>query len=214
MMSLAIFDLDYTLLDGDSEWLWSEFLAEQGIVGDDFVTRISQFYQDYDAGVLDIVAYENFLLQPLTHLSFDTLIHLRNSYLERIRTRLRPFMLERLAWHRARDHNLLLITAANAFLAEPIRSWLGIANLICTDIETENGIPTGRLVGIPAFRQGKIKRLDIWLVKNHQTLAESWGYSDSHNDLPLLERVTFPTAVTPDSSLRKKAVEMGWEIID
>lgn len=213
-MSLAIFDLGYTLLDGDSEWLWSEFLAEQGMVGDDFVDQISRFYQDYEAGILDIVTYESFLLRPIAHLGFESLINLRNSYLEGIRTRLRSFMLERLAWHRARGHNLLLITAANAFLAEPISSLKGITNLICIDFETENGKPTGKLIGIPAFHDGKIKRLDNWLEENHQTLEESWGYSDSHNDLALLERVTYPAAVTPDLSLRKKALEMGWEIID
>jgi HAD superfamily hydrolase (TIGR01490 family) len=212
-MPLALFDLDFTLLDGDCEWLWSQFLAEQGVVGADFTTQISRFFDDYETGTLDIVSYETYLLQPLTCLSFETLIDLRKVYLEGIRARLRPFMLERLAWHRAEGHCLLLITAANAFLAEPITRLLDIPNLICTGIETENGKPIPRLSGIPAFREGKVKRLEIWLGEHHQTLNESWGYSDSHNDLPLLERVTVPVAVTPDPVLRNIAIDRNWAII-
>ena len=213
-MPLALFDLDFTLLDGDCEWLWSQFLAEQGVVGEDFTAQIARFFQDYEAGTLDIVSYEAYLLQPLNRLSLESVIDLRSRYLEGIRILLRPYMLERLAWHRSEGHTLLLITAANAFLAEPISSLLGFPNLICTGIETENGKPIPRLSGIPAFREGKVKRLEIWLREQHQTLAESWGYSDSHNDLPLLERVAHPVAVTPDSVLRKIAQDLDWEIIE
>jgi HAD superfamily hydrolase (TIGR01490 family) len=213
-MPLALFDLDFTLLDGDCEWLWSQFLAEQGVVGADFTAQISRFFEDYETGTLDIVSYETYLLQPLTYLSFESLINLRNIYLEGIRARLRPYMLERLAWHRSEGHTLLLITAANAFLAEPISSLLGFSNLICTGIKTENGKPLPSLSGIPALGDGKVKRLEIWLSEHHQTLAESWGYSDSHNDLLLLERVTHPVAVTPDSVLRKIALDRDWGIIE
>jgi len=212
-MPLALFDLDYTLLDGDCEWLWSHFLAEQGVVGEDFTAQIARFFQDYEAGTLDIVSYEAYLLQPLNRLSLESVIDLRSRYLEGIRILLRPYMLERLAWHRSEGHTLLLITAANAFLAEPISSLLGFPNLICTGIETENGKPIPRLSGIPAFREGKVKRLEIWLRKHHQTLDGSWGYSDSHNDLPLLDRVTVPVAVTPDPLLRNIAIDRNWAII-
>jgi HAD superfamily hydrolase (TIGR01490 family) len=183
------------------------------VVGADFTTQISRFFDDYETGTLDIVSYETYLLQPLTYLSFESLINLRKVYLEGIRARLRPNMLERLAWHRSEGHCLLLITAANAFLAEPITRLLDIPNLICTGIETENGKPIPRLSGIPAFREGKVKRLEMWLSEHYQTLDESWGYSDSHNDLPLLERVTVPVAVTPDPVLRNIAIDRNWAII-
>ncbi len=213
-MPLALFDLDFTLLDGDCEWLWSQFMVEQGVVGEDFIAQIARFFQDYEAGTLDIAVYETYLLQPLTGLSLESVIDLRTRYLEGIRARLRPFMLERLAWHRREGHDLLLITAANAFLAEPISSLLGFSNLICTGIETEDGRPLPSLSGIPAFREGKVKRLEIWLREHNRTLDESWGYSDSHNDLPLLERVTHPVAVTPDSVLRNIALDRDWELIE
>ena len=143
-MPLALFDLDFTLLDGDCEWLWSHFLVEQGVVGNNFTAQIARFFEDYEAGTLDIVAYETYLLQPLSGLSLESVIDLRDRYLEGIHARLRPFMLERLAWHRLEGHDLLLITAANAFLAEPITRMLGIPNLICTEIEMkmENPLPS------------------------------------------------------------------------
>ena len=213
-MTIALFDLDYTLLEGDSERLWSEFLAEQGVVDHKFVNQIVGYYKDYEIGRLDIQAYETFLLQPILSLSLLELTLLCTRYLRAIRIRLRPFMLERLAWHRTQGHILVLITATNSLLAEAIVSLLDIPYLISTGIEIENGRPTGKLAGIPAYREGKVQRLETWLEENHQSLAGSWGYSDSHNDLPLLQRVTRPVAVKPDSILRAYALEQGWMVMD
>lgn len=207
-MTLAIFDLDFTLLEGDCEWLWSEFLLAQGIVGEDFTAQIESYYRDYEAGSLDVDAYERFLLAPQTQLSPQRLADLREIYLlEVIRPRLRRWMLERVAWHRDQGHSLLLLTASNASLAEPIARLLQFPHLICTQIE--NGQP----VGTPAFRAGKVTLLQAWLAKHEKNLAGSWGYSDSHNDLPLLQQVAHPVAVTPDTVLRSHAVQAGWEVI-
>jgi HAD superfamily hydrolase (TIGR01490 family) len=207
-MTLAIFDLDFTLLEGDSEWLWSKFLMTQGIVGEEFIAQIESYYRDYEAGRLDFDAYERFLLTPQTQLSPQQLKELRKIYLfEIIRPRLSLRMLERVAWHRTQGHTLLLITASNAFLAKPIAQLLQFSNLICTQID--NGKP----IGTPAFRVGKVTLLQAWLVKHEKNLAGSWGYSDSQNDLPLLQQVSHPVAVRPDAVLRSHAVQAGWEIL-
>jgi phosphoserine phosphatase len=133
---------------------------------------------------------------------------MRDIYLlEVIRPRLRGWMLERVDWHRAKGHTLLLITASNASLAEPIARLLQFPNLICTQIE--NGQP----ICTPAFRAGKVVLLQAWLKKHQKNLAGSWGYSDSHNDLPLLQQVSHPVAVIPDAVLRSHAVQLGWEIL-
>ncbi len=207
-MTLAIFDLDFTLLEGDSEWLWSEFLYAQGLVDEAFINQIARYYRDYEAGILDFDSYERFLLAPQTQLSPQRFADLRADYLlEVIRPRLRPQMLKRIDWHRTQGHTLLLITASNASLARPIARLLQVPNLICTQIE--NGHP----IGTPAFRAGKVTLLQAWLAEQGKCLSNSWGYSDSHNDLPLLQQVTHPIAVRPDTLLRNHAVQAGWEVI-
>lgn len=212
-MPLALFDLDFTLIEGDCEWLWSEFLVDQRVVGDGFLHRILQFYHEYEAGQLDVWAYESFLLEPLTRLSMESMLGLRARYIERIHTLLRPYMCERIQWHHSQGHSLLVITASNSFLARPIVELFNITDLICTEIELVNNKPTGRITGVPAFREGKVQRLQTWLAENNQALDESWGYSDSHNDLPLLQQVAHPVAVTPDPILAAHALDHGWEII-
>ena len=211
--TIAIFDLDYTLLSGDSEALWSQFLFEKGLVGAEFVERIQEYYRDYEGGSLDFSAYEEYLLQPLTLYSIDTLLQLRNEYLERIRLIVRPVMLERVNRHRACGHTLLLITATNRFIAEPIAAILQFQNLLCTQIKRSGDSYTNQVDGIPAFGGGKIHLLDQWLAGHALTMEGSWGYSDSHNDLHLLKRVANPVAVSPDEKLRVYALEHGWEII-
>lgn len=207
-MTLAIFDLDFTLLEGDSEWLWSEFMLTQGLVGEDFTAQIARFYHDYETGRLDFDAYERFLLAPQTRLPAQQVAGLLEIYLSTIiRPRLRPWMLDRVAWHRTQVHTLLLITASNALLAEPIARLLEFPNLICTRVEN------GRPIGTPAFREGKVTRLHAWLAENNHPLEGSWAYSDSHNDLPLLQQVSHPVAVRPDARLHRHAVQAGWTIL-
>lgn len=211
--AVAIFDLDYTLLEGDSEVLWSQFLFEKGLVGAEFMLRIEDYYRDYEKGQLNFIESEEFLLRPLTQHPIDTLVQLRDEYLERIRLIVRPTMLEEVNWHRIHGHTLLLITATNRFTAEPIAAILNFQNLICTQVKRLGDSYTNQVEGLPAFGVGKVKLLELWLANHGLTLEESWGYSDSFNDLPLLKRVEHAVAVSPDNKLRIYALKQGWRII-
>lgn len=210
---IAIYDLDFTLLEGDSEALWSQYLFEKSLVGREFISRIEDYYRDYEQGRLDIIEYEEFLLTPLTHYPINTLIQLRNGYLDQIRMLIRPVMLELVNWQRTQGVTLMLITASNNFLAEPIAAMLKFPHLICTQVEQNGNRITGKVTGIPAFRSGKVKLLERWLFDHGQTLKGSYGYSDSYNDLPLLELVDHPIAVFPDPLLKAHAQKKGWKMI-
>ena len=210
---VAIFDLDYTLLEGDSEALWSKFLLQKGLVDIEFVERINDYYHDYEWGQLNFRKYEEFLLLPLTLYPLEMLIQIRREYLEGIRMSIRPMMQELVNWHHGQGHTLLLVTATNSFIAEPIASILNFPNLICTQVKLDGNSLTNRIDAIPAYREGKVQLLEQWLADHSLTLEGSWAYSDSHNDLPLLNRVEHPVAVLPDYSLRIFAEEHGWKII-
>jgi len=211
---VAIFDLDYTLLEGDSERSWSDFMYRQKLVDFFFKQRILAFYAQYEAGILDFCRYEEFLLRPLASHPVEVMYRARDEYLEQVKGMVRPELTERVDWHRTRGDTLLLMTASNSFIAEPIAHMLGFENLICARVEVKDGKFTGRLDGDPPFREGKIKQLNSWLDRHSLTLDESWCYSDSHNDLALLSLASHPVAVTPDARLRQHARRQGWEIID
>ncbi|HVN16904.1 MAG TPA: HAD family hydrolase [Anaerolineales bacterium] len=211
---IALFDLDYTLLDGDSEALWGRFLFEKGLVGQDFLEQMTAYYRDYEQGTLDVYQYEAFLLQPLTLHLTENILGLRDEYLDRVHDVVRPALMRRVEWHRQQDHILILITATNNFLAEPIASMLGFSNLICTQIRLERGRFTTNLDGIPAFREGKILLLEKWLDESGNSFKGSWGYSDSHNDLQLLGLVDHAVVVSPDDLLRNYASLRNWEIME
>ena len=214
-MSLAIFDLDNTLLGDDSDYLWGQFLAEQQLVDRDFYERENRrFYQEYKDGTLDILEFLSFSLEPLSRLEPNTLESLHEQFMkEKINPVILPKAINLLETHRNRGDTLLIITATNRFITEPITRVLGVENLIATDPEIINGKYTGRVSGIPCFREGKVTRLNEWLTSNQENLASSWFYSDSHNDLPLLEMVTQPVAVDPDETLLQHAQTKGWPII-
>ncbi len=214
-MALAIFDLDNTLLAGDSDYLWGEFLVERGLVDKDYYARENRrFYEEYKAGVLDIHEFMAFSLEPLTRHPVEELEALRARYLEeKIAPIVLPPAKELLRKHRERGDYLLIITATNRFVTEPIAELLGVDHLLATDPEIRDGRYTGRVAGTPCFREGKVLRLKEWLDATGRNLAESWFYSDSHNDLPLLEQVTFPVAVDPDETLAQHAETKGWPII-
>lgn len=212
--SLVIFDLDYTILSGDSEAMWSRFLFEKGVVDKGFLMRITDYYHAYDNGHLDIYEYEAFLLHPLTVHPLSQLLEWRAEYLQNIRQVVRPKIMRRVKRFRALGFTLMLITASNSFIAEPIAKMLRFPHLICTEIKQDNGRFTTQLDGIPAFQEGKVQRLEQWLAGSKLTLEGSWGYSDSHNDLPLLQRVKHPVAVLPDLILRAHANQHGWKIIE
>jgi len=212
-MSLAIFDLDYTLVEGDCESLWCQYLLEQGLVDTAFVNRIVEYFMDYENGRVDFRAYETFLMETLSTIKPALLVRLRSVFLERLRFRFRPYVQRWLNWHRNEGNQVLMITATNAFLARPVAELLHVRQLICTDVELYEGCPTGRVLGTIPYRDGKVELLETWLSLWDQNLQDSWGYSDSYNDLPLLQRVHNPVAVTPDSNLYVHAVEHGWTIL-
>jgi HAD superfamily hydrolase (TIGR01490 family) len=214
-MSLAIFDLDNTLLGGDSDYLWGQFLVEQGLVDGAAYERENQrFYDDYRAGTLDIHAFLAFMLRPLVGQPLTELLNWRARFVEE---KIRPILLPRAAAllerHRTAGDTLLIITATNRFVTTPIAELLGVSNLLATEVEFADGGYTGRPLGIPCFQHGKVARLDEWLAETGHDLINSWFYSDSHNDLPLLDRVTYPVAVDPDEALVRHAEKRGWPII-
>ena len=214
-VTLAIFDLDNTLIGGDSDHLWSQFLVEENIVNDaDFAERGDRFHADYERGDLDIHAYLRYALGPLRGQPEPVLAEWHRQFM---RTRIRPVMLPRAAelleQHRAQGHVLLIITATNHFITRPIADALGVDHLLACDAEILNGFYTGEPRGVPTFQAGKVTRLRQWLETRDIDIEGAWFYSDSHNDLPLLELVDNPVAVDPDERLRARAEAEGWPII-
>ncbi|MBT3045334.1 MAG: HAD family hydrolase [gamma proteobacterium symbiont of Ctena orbiculata] len=214
-MALAIFDLDNTLLAGDSDYLWGEFLVEKGIVdGEDYRRENRRFYEDYKAGRLDIFAFQRFSLKPLRDNSMRHLLDWRNEFLDsKITPIISPQSRQLVEKHRSAGDTLLIITATNAFVTGPIAERFGIDHLIATEPERLDGHYTGEVAGEPSFREGKVNRLRGWLQEQQQDLRGSWFYSDSHNDLPLLELVDHPVAVDPDETLSKIASTRDWPIL-
>ncbi len=215
IMSLAIFDLDNTLLGDDSDYLWGQFLVQQGLVDGDFYMRENQrFYQDYKTGNLDILEFLAFSLKPLSEHPREKLDNLHRQFMQEV---IGPVMLPAaqllLEKHRTQGDTLLIITATNRFITGPIATALEVENLIATEPEIIDGRYTGRVDGTPCFQSGKVQRLETWLNAHQQNLTNSCFYSDSHNDLPLLELVTRPVAVDPDDTLADHANSKGWPII-
>ena len=214
-MPLAIFDLDNTLLAGDSDYLWGVFLAERGIVDPDHYERENErFYREYKEGRLDIYEFLRFSLAPLARHSPDELAAWRQAFLaEKIEPIVLPKALALVERHRTVGDQLLIITATNSFVTAPIAAQLRIPNLIATEPALRNGRYTGEVDGIPSFREGKVLRLEQWLDAQGATLVGSSFYSDSQNDVPLLERVDHPVAVDPDPALAAVAAARGWPIL-
>ncbi len=214
-MALALFDLDNTLLGGDSDYLWGRFLVEQGLVdGERYERENQRYYAQYHAGTLDIREFLRFALQPLASHDIATLHAWRAQYLkDKIAPLVLPAALALVEKHRAQGDTLLIITATNRFVTEPIAALFGIEQLLATEAEIIDGRYTGEVSGVPCYREGKVRRLAMWLAEQSMAMGESWFYSDSHNDLPLLECVTHPVAVDPDDTLRQAAAAKGWPVI-
>ncbi len=214
-MSLAIFDLDNTLIADDSDYLWGQFLVDQGIVDKDLYEQANnKFYEDYKQGSLDIVEFLRFSLRPLANNEPEQLYQWRAQFVAEIIT---PILLQPAQQlvdkHRKRGDTLVIITATNRFVTEPIAKLYGIEHLLATTPEMLDGRYTGRFTCAPCYREGKVQLLTEWLKSSQETLENSWFYSDSHNDLPLLNLVTHPVAVDPDEKLRQVASASGWSII-
>jgi len=214
MSRLALFDLDNTLLAGDSDHAWGDFLVERGIVdGQYYKDTNDRFYRDYCAGRLDIHAYLAFALQVLSEHPADRLQRWHHEFMrEKIEPILLPKGLALVDEHRRAGDTLVIITATNDFVTRPIADRFGVHALIATTAEFSNGRYTGRVAGTPCYREGKVTRLHDWLARHPHTLAGSVFYSDSHTDLPLLEQVSTPVAVDPNDALRHEAQKRGWEI--
>ncbi|MGB9670763.1 MAG: HAD family hydrolase [Halothiobacillaceae bacterium] len=211
-MNLAIFDLDNTLLAGDSDYLWGRFLCERGIVDPARYEAANQrFYEDYKQGLLDIDAFLRFSLAPLAAHPLEQLEAWHRQFMEEmIEPIILPKALELIEAHRARGDRPLIITATNAFVTEPIARRLGVEDILATRPERVGDRYTGRYVGTPTFQHGKVKALEEWLSAQPEPLERSWFYSDSRNDLPLLERVDHPVAVDADEVLSIEAARRGW----
>lgn len=214
-MALAIFDLDNTLIAGDSDHAWGEFLIEQGHVDPGSYKRANDaFYQDYLRGELDIYAYQRFALEPLARFTPEQLNQLHQQFMA---LKIKPIMLpkaaELLAKHRQAGDFLLIITATNRFVTGPIAELLGVDDILATEPEQRDGRYTGNLVGTPCYQAGKVVRLNQWLETNAFDLKGSYFYSDSRNDIPLLERVDHPVAVDADQVLSEHAQALGWSHI-
>jgi len=214
-MPLALFDLDNTLLAGDSDYLWGSFLVKKGLVDKNLYEQANQrFYEDYKNGNLDIHEFLAFALTPLAENKADDLramhAEFMAGYIEPIMNRAGKNKIEE---HRAKGDYPVIITATNSFVTGPIAAAFGIDDLIATEPEIINDSYTGKVAGTPCFKQGKITKLNDWLKNSEMNLEGSYFYSDSHNDLPLLEQVTHPVAVDPDDTLRQVAENRNWEII-
>ncbi|KZX84214.1 phosphoserine phosphatase [Oleiphilus sp. HI0009] len=214
-MALAIFDLDNTLIAGDSDHLWGEFLVENKLVDAEyFKQKNDEFYQDYVEGNLDIYKYIEFSLSPLTQHSMTKLDELHQQFME---SHIQPIMLPKakalIESHRDKGDTLLVITATNRFVTAPIVEAFGIENLLAIEVEVVDGQYTGKSFGVPSFKEGKVTRLNDWLAENTLSLEGAYFYSDSHNDIPLLAKVDHPVVVDGDDQLLKHAKTNNWKCI-
>jgi HAD superfamily hydrolase (TIGR01490 family) len=215
---LALFDLDNTVLAGDSDYEWAQFLIDRGVVDRDrYEARNDEFFRQYQEGALDIRAFLDFQLAPLAR---RPRAELDAWHREFMRERIVPILLPKaralVKKHREKGDVCAILTSTNAFVTAPIARELGVEHLLATELELCDEGYTGRPSGTPCFREGKVERLEQWLASRGETLASyaaSWFYSDSLNDLPLLERVTRPVAVDPDDTLKAEALERGWPVI-
>jgi HAD superfamily hydrolase (TIGR01490 family) len=217
-MDLVLFDLDNTLLAGDSDFEWAQFLITKGVLDREvYEARNAEFYEQYKAGTLDIHAFLDFQLKPLARHPRRQLDAWHAEFMaERILPIVLPAARALVRRHQAEGALAAVVTATNSFITAPIAREFGIAHLIATEPESAGGEFTGRVVGTPSFREGKVVRLEQWLEGMGRTLGSfgrSWFYSDSLNDLPLLAKVSDPVAVDPDPTLAAHAQQNGWPII-
>lgn len=213
-MKLALFDLDHTLLNTDSDHSWGEFLVNEGLVDAIRHRQINdQFYEDYKKGQLDPIAYNEFVFEFLTHHDMTYLNKLHQRFMQKvIRPQMRQAGFDAIEYHKQQGHAILGITATSDFITVPIFKAFGIDDVLATNAEIKDGVYTGKVTGIPCYQQGKLKRLELWL--KGRNIEESWAYSDSYNDRFLLEYATHAIVVTPDERLQALAKQKGWEIQD
>lgn len=218
-MKLVLFDLDNTLLAGDSDYAWGQFLVSQGILDKQaFEAKNRQFYDQYKQGTLDINAFLNHQLRPLAQYAPEQLNAWHAQFMrEHIVPMITAPARELVARSLGEADLVAIITATNSFVTRPIAHEFGVEHLIATEPEQAGGRYTGRVTGLPSFREGKIARMHQWLAeqgKPFERFDETWFYSDSHNDLPLLQQVSHPVAVNADPVLREHATRNGWPLLE
>lgn len=217
-MKLTLFDLDNTLLAGDSDYEWGQFLIDRGVLSRaEYEAQNARFFEQYKAGTLDIHQYLGFALGPLAAHAPEDLARWHEAFMrERIHPMMLPRARELVARHVGAGELCAIVTATNSFVTAPIARELGVPDLVATEPERVAGRFTGRVAGTPCFREGKLARVDEWLAglgRRFEDFEDSRFYSDSHNDLPLLARVRHPVAVDPDPALAAEAVRRGWPVI-
>jgi HAD superfamily hydrolase (TIGR01490 family) len=218
-MNLAIFDLDNTLLDGDSDYNWGLYLVKKGYLDEgEYKEQNRKFFEEYQAGTLDIFAFAEFQFQFLKNNTRKFLNKVRSDYINEI---IKPMILKKAVdlvnQHKEDRDRLLIITATNSFITKPIGELFGIDELIGTDPEEHLGEFTGKVNGTPSFKEGKVTRLFDWLDEKNLKLSDfekTFFYSDSHNDVALLEVVTNPVVVNGDKILLGKAQEKNWPTLN
>ena len=214
-MALSLFDLDNTLLAGDSDYEWGRFLVTKGLVDEAYYeAENNRFYEQYKQGTLNIYEFSAFSFQPLAERSMEELEQLHKEFMEQI---IRPMIGERaqalVDEHKEQGDLVMVITATNSFITKPIVQAFGIEHLLATEPKIINNRYTTEIDGTPCFHEGKVQRLESWLTENNMSLQDSCFYSDSINDLPLLEKVDRPVAVNPDEKLAALAQQKNWESI-
>jgi HAD superfamily hydrolase (TIGR01490 family) len=217
-VTLGLFDLDNTLLSGDSDYEWGQFLVDRGVLArEEYEAQNAAFFEQYKVGTLDIHEYLGFALRPLAAHTPQDLARWHGEFMrERILPMIAPGARALVRRHLEAGELCAIVTATNSFVTAPIAREFGVPHLIATEPESRDGRFTGRVAGTPCFREGKIRRLDEWLAamgRRLEDFPDSSFYSDSHNDLPLLERVRRPVAVDPDPQLAAEAARRGWPVI-
>ena len=213
MSKLTIFDLDNTLLAGDSDRAWGQYIVEKKIVSDAFLVESEKFYNSYYEGDLDIDGFLAFCLKPLTENKLSELLELREGFIE---DKIKPMMLEeaiRTVEQKKIEGPVIIATATNSFVTRPIADLFKIKDLIATEFVIRNNEFTGEVDGIPCFREGKVKKVEEWVEVNGYDLSNATFYSDSFNDLPLLEKVETAIVVDGDDKLIEQAKNNDWECV-
>ena len=214
-MALALFDLDETLLAGDSDYEWGQYLVSIGkVTAQTYASENKRFYEEYLAGTLDVYEFLNFALKPLADNRYADLVLWRDDYIEK---RIKPIIKKKahdlIDSHRRSGDYLVIVTATNRFITEPVKDILGIDLLLATEPEMKNGEFTGNIIGTPNFGAGKVARVKEWLETSQQPTQGSFFYSDSRNDIPLLELVDHPIVVDGDEKLTQHAIQNNWKRI-
>ena len=213
MPNLTIFDLDNTLLSGDSDRAWGQYIVEKKIVSDKFLVESENFYNSYYDGNLDIHSFLDFCLKPLMENEWSNLIELREGFIE---NKIKPMILNKAveAVELSKSKGPVVIaTATNSFVTRPIADLFGIKNLIATEFIVKDNKFTGEVDGVPCFREGKVQKVEEWIKENGYNLLDATFYSDSFNDLPLLEKVKTAIVVDGDDKLIEKAKHNEWQCI-